>query len=362
MLRIGRPACRHARLSRLGALTSAVAALLVAGCTILTSERPDQVAADGRMPLGVYYALPKGLVNLVLLVDRASAIFHFDVTDPEFVPDPDHRYLMRYRPLPNYHDTFTVEVNDRAFIKKAHVTTKDETPTIIANIAKALGALGKFEAAILPSSGVDHLGTLTVDPTDPDAVARALRRLNRIARTYAEAALAHCGSGRGKDEEAGGGARCDRLARAAKGDPVVQLEITPPRPIVAGAPSDCTVGLCYRIKEPYIVSFSVGGRRFVKIIEVPNRAALVELDIRRAFLVQKIQNIDFDESGFLLKVDIHKPSELLAASELPLTVINAILDGMKIRVDLISEQRNLAQKQAAALQAQTKAMADARGQ
>jgi hypothetical protein len=87
---------------------------------------------------------------------------------------------------------------------------------------------------------------------------------------------------------------------------------------------------------------------------LPNRAELIGIDITRAFLVQKVQEIQFDDSGFLSNVKINKQSELLAASKLPLAVIDAVASGLALRVETIQSQRDLALKQAKLLEAQAK--------
>lgn len=124
----------------------------------------------------------------------------------------------------------------------------------------------------------------------------------------------------------------------------------------ASAPADCASGLCYRPKEPYKIVYSVGdkstfGGSDTVIVELPNKSPLVAVDISRAFFVNKVHNLAFDDDGFLTAVEINKPSELLAVSKLPLEVIGAVAEGLKARVELTNTQRDLAKREASLLQA-----------
>ena len=142
----------------------------VCGCTVLTSELPSQLATDGRMPAGVYYALPRGLVPVKLTVTKTTGRYFVAVMDPQFIPDPNHRYLMHYQPLPNYTDDITIEVNDRGLPQAVNSTTTDETPQIILNLAKFFGEISRQAGS--PATGADDLMTLTIDPTKEEEVAR----------------------------------------------------------------------------------------------------------------------------------------------------------------------------------------------
>jgi hypothetical protein len=122
--------------------------------------------------------------------------------------------------------------------------------------------------------------------------------------------------------------------------------------------ADCTIGVCYRPKQPFRLEYAVGAGRRSRIIEVPNESEIVAIDITRAFLVQKMQNITFDD-GYLRQIEIDKKSELLAAAKLPIDVLSAVADSLKIRVDTTTKRKELATKQLELLNAQ-KALAGER--
>ncbi len=127
-----------------------------------------------------------------------------------------------------------------------------------------------------------------------------------------------------------------------------------------GPPADCTIGVCYRPKEPYRIEYSLDDGKKTLVAELPNASDIVVIDIRRAFLVQKIQNITF-EGGFLKQLHIDKGSELLAASKIPIDILDAIASkGLVARAKITTERKNIAEKQTALLNAQ-KELATAQG-
>lgn len=340
------PHWRKAALRHVGqAAALGLTGLAVAACTVLSSALPEQLAADHVAPTGVFYALPKGLVAVTLSVSVDKGLYFLDIGEPEYSADPQQRYLFQYRPLPNYHDVVTFEVNDRGLLSKAFATTTDETPTIIVNLAKSLTSILGYEVATAPTQA-PLLTKLMVDFGRETDVARAKSWLNSSMRTHARKVADACR----KDQE--NSAPCDAFARIAAGGGGVVLSVIPPPPMAAGAPANCSVGLCYRPKEPYVVSFGVGVTRHVKIIELPNRATPVEIDITRAFFVSKIHEISFDGDGFLNNVRIEKPSELVEVSKLPLSVIDAMGNALSVRISVVTQQTNIARKKAALLESQ----------
>jgi hypothetical protein len=354
----------------------AIMGLAVASCTVLSSTSPDRLAADGHAPTGTFYALPMGLVPVTLKVKKATGRYYVDVGVPEYSPDPKHRYLLQYRPMPNYDDVIHVEVTPgTGLIKKINSTTTDQTPAIIANLTKLFSG-GGFEVSPGPA-GTEHVAGLKVDVSRETELAQAAARLNAIMRAHAGRNVVRCRA----DRDAGcnalysappctegaqacaaklaaclaeppKGPGCAAYAQVEAGSRQVRLRVEVPSSIPAGVPSDCTVGICYRPKEPYVIAFGVGGLEHVTIVELPNRAMPIELDFQRAFLVKKIQNIEFDDSGFLQEAYIEKESELVALAKLPLDIVGAVGDALALRVKVVTRQANVARKKAALLKAE----------
>jgi hypothetical protein len=119
------------------------------------------------------------------------------------------------------------------------------------------------------------------------------------------------------------------------------------RPAVA---RDCRQGLCYRPKETFRIEYSLDGGFDAVNIDLPNAADVVVIDIRRAFLVQKVQNMTFSE-GYLTQLHIKKGSELAALAAIPANVLNAVGEGLALNVNITTAQKNIVAEEVSLLKA-----------
>jgi len=144
-------------------------------------------------------------------------------------------------------------------------------------------------------------------------------------------------------------------------------------PVAVKVEPDCRVGLCYRVPEAWLLDIGIGEvilrlrdapkgkERYEPVHEgvrkalymMPNRSRLVEIDIRRAFLVNKVQSITFSDEGFLDTVQVTKPSEFAALSSIPLEILSAIADGLAIGVTYLENQTKDADAERALIEART---------
>jgi len=88
--------------------------------------------------------------------------------------------------------------------------------------------------------------------------------------------------------------------------------------------------LCFRTLKSSVLEFRFGSEKnmtpaWFKSVMIPDKKNVGVLDIGHAFLVHKVTKIGLDK-GILLSVNINTPSSALATAELPLDVINALLD------------------------------------
>jgi hypothetical protein len=342
----------HRRRSCLGSTQVCILSVLAAAscalgaCSVLSSDALDHVEGTGEERAGVYYALPMGLIDVRLSAKQETAEFDIAFDDVKFVADPAQRYLMRYRPLPNYEDDVEIEVSDKAFLSKVWATTEDKTDEIIVEIARIFKGFGAFQVGEAPA-GFITLATITVDPSEPARLHAAANFLNERARAYVKKAVAACAGAKTSG--------CERFSRLnSRKSRLIDLDVVPPEPIAETPVPDCSAGICYRVKEPYILEYSTDGVRRAKIVYLPNKAPLVEIDITRALFVSKIQKLQFDANGFLKQAYVEKNSELLAVSELPLNIINAISSTMPFRLKLQQKQIDLAEARAAEIDAKRK--------
>ena len=344
-----------AGLARTATLWAALAAVAIgsAGCAAVSSVTPLSQVQSGSAPNGVWYTLPRSIVDLRLTVIPGAAKFGLEVGNPRSIADPTHRYLLQYRPLPHYNDTIDIDVSPRGMLKKVTSRTKDETKQIILNIAKAFGAIGGgFEAGA--AGGASTLHTLTIDPTDEDEVRNAVTLLNRTLKKFAESRSNPTG---GCDPKQGQPRYFDPATRelclayqrlATRKRPVLDLKFIAANSIeggeihavslVGGPPADCSGGICYRPPVPYFYKAAIDGVATTGLMMLPNRSPVVVIDVRRGFFIEKIQNMQFDDDGFLQQFDVDKPSEIEALSLLPVEIIGAISEGLQLRIKVTQAQ------------------------
>ncbi len=378
----------------------------VAGCTILTSETPSEILSANRMQLGVAYNLPLSVIDVRLFVNPETAKFELDVSGPRSIPDPEQRYILRYRPLPNYDDIVDVTLTEKSFLQTIDSTTKDQTPDIIVNLFKTVGQIsGSFESAAI-GDGMKPISTVTFDPLNDNERKDALVNLNQALTAYSNARAKLChkdGTKPAKHNYVNRSvcARWDKFSEIAmtktggKGgrwnrqnvqEGPVRLRAVLAhsdhsknhhRPQITKAQyetepeefrdlrhGNCNVGICYRPLLPYYIFYQVTAYSDVQNLThyhrrgqkydatpsdenirhryalLPNKSPLVEIDIRRAFFVQKIQKIKFSAQGFLSELHVDKESELEAISVLPVSIITAVAEVLRFRVKILNSKKN----------------------
>ncbi len=347
MMRPASPCRRRTGWRLLGSAIALLAAAGLGACTVVSSSAITDLTSANEEARGVYYSLPMALVDVFLVVDPDRAEFRVVLGQERYVADPKQRFLMRHRPLPNYSDTIEVAVNSNSLISKVWATTEDQTDEIIVDLAKALQSLrpGGFQSSFRGNQV--KLATVTIDPSEPTQVSEAVGYFNQRARVYARNFHQTNCRAEFADEPA-----CRLYARYQREtNQLITLKVEPPALVEAVARADCGVGLCYRIKEPYLIGFTVDGVRGGGIVEIPNKAPLVEIDVRRALFVQKIQKIEFDANGFLKSAYVKKQSELLAVAKLPLNVVEAVGKSFPVRLTIQQKQFDLQQKRLGEIEA-----------
>lgn len=355
---------RVARLLRragIGNIGIAAAAMFmctaVPGCTALSSDTPESFAADGRPLEGVAYALPLYVMDFVLSVNPDSATFSVKPSEPRAIAASGHRYYLRYHPLPNYDDAINITVTGQGFLKSVTSNTTDRSGDIILNLVKSVTAFGPAFEAAPASPGEVQLTKLTVDPTNGRDLASLVNAFNGIIRNYAksqsfEGNPACKGKKLDKPEPGNktyypdihGKSLCDEYSSIASRDGYKQLvDIRLKR--LSGTlsqalltPPDCSAGLCYRPPMPYELKIGVRGSETRSVVLLPNEAPMVGIDIQRAFFINKVQTVEFDDNGTLKSMAVTKDSELLAISAFPIQVVSAIAESLRLRVSVLDNQ------------------------
>ncbi len=338
-----------------GRLGFVAACSALAACAVVSSEVLAPGSTAGNQRGAVTYALPTGLADITLFVKNDAAEYRLFVSEL-YVADPNKRFVMDYKPLPNYQDDITIKVRSNLLLESIRTDTEDKTGEIIVALAKAAREL-RFQSAPV-GDDFKKVANIKIDPTEPAQVARAAAFLSSKVRTSSQARYAASCT----DAAARKTRLCRTYARyGSAGSPdIVELVVEPPAALDAQAvAADCSVGLCYRVKEPYIVKHTIDGVRQATIVQLPNKSPLIELDVSRAFFVKKVQTINFDSNGFLTSASFDKKSELKAIASLPLQVVTAISSTLPIRYTIQERQNSLAEAQLASLDA-SEALARAR--
>jgi hypothetical protein len=352
----------------------------LAACTVLTSETPLQLLADGQEPVGVLYSLPLSVIDLTLSADKDGKLT-LQPSPARSIADPHHRYVLRYRPLPNYDDKVWITVNPSSLLKQAKADTVDQTPAIIVNFVKLFSKLsGGFEDGPVATGGM--IAKVTVVPTDAEDLERGLVRLNQALIAYATSAGGKCE--KIANTEYAKKALCLRnnkivkngetwlkyrentrlepnilrlapvqfwIKRASVAQPYVDDKTFRRRPAAVPPAADCSVGICYRPPLPYHFAYSVGAepaREFGarpgvehRVEFMPNEAQMVEIDIRRTFFGRKMLDINFDETtGFLASVEVQKDAEIVAMAKLPVQILKAMLSVLQFRLKILTSEYN----------------------
>jgi hypothetical protein len=320
-------------------------ALLATACTAITSDPVSLLSGSGAAPNGYYYALPRGFVEISLVAKPSTGEFRVEMGSPKFFPDPEHRYVLRYQPLPNYEDKITIKMGTggRPFLKQVKADTKDKTEDVFTYLAKAAVMGGRFEVA-----GADEtvLATRVIDPAVEARVTPAVAAFNSALNGFISEQIDEKCTAPAEEDAAAKKAReslCrayQALADRARQAPLIKLRFQRPVPIPAASPADCTIGLCYRPRERYLLTTSVDGTIYTDAVLLPNLATPVAIDITRAFLVHKIQDIQFDDDGFFKLMTVNKPSELKALASLPLEIVEAIADQLAVRANFLESQKS----------------------
>lgn len=333
---------------------SPIAALLLSGCAVLSSQplQPDQPAT------GLLYHLPKAVLPVQLvLVDDALLL---RVLPPRQVPDPAHRYLLRHPVSPFSSDNVKIELDSSGLLlAKLTMDSTDQSLAALTQVVRA-AAFGKAETA---AAGEQVLVEVDIDPDQAQAGdnQQALEDLHQaLWRQLAQWAPA-CST------EAGRAATPRRCALVADLSPQrrarsLSVSAQPLRALGAGGqpmpaqaqtvPPDCGQGVCYRSVQPHQLRLEVAGA-FTRsqVLMLPNGAPVVALPLGRAPFVKTEHTVDFGAGGAVTSLDTKRPSSALALLTWPADAYKSFMTStgelVKLRVDYNSSQVSLAESQLA---------------
>jgi hypothetical protein len=318
-----------------------LSAAACAGCVGLTSESGGE---------GLVYHLPKSILTITVREyhdieagrkwyqiageakvatskDNPALIESNKEIRDETIPDPDHRYVMHYRPSPLSDDRLCLARKPNGLLNDVVFAADDRTSEIVFNVARFVaGAVSPGEKKTgFTQTEADTTTTLKVrsyttkiDPFNDQDIAIfnaalqrtfkvhlkiSFKRMKELIENSASTWPQGCSLKDGGYDD-GKAAHCPRKVWEAR----------------CGRDT-----ICYRTKLKLPVDLKLDGNTVdINYASIINAWDIGSISVTRAFLVHKITKLRF-EDGALLAAVIRKPSEVEQASLLPLHVMNAAL-------------------------------------
>jgi hypothetical protein len=303
------------------------ASLLLAGCTVLHSSTQE---SDG----GIAYYLPKSVIVAKIDVTRRlkpevkegksdsdyEYIVNFNTegtgsekaTRGDTVPDLNQRFQLTYTQNPFFNDRYCVLTSPSNLLQSIEYATEDATPRIALALAELGRKAGRF-----------------VRRDEEEEARRADETYGSVIVTFDPF--------NDKDREAAE----QVIYRTFNHNVKVRFDFPDLDYLQPNPKNKCRGdrGVCFRtkIKTPMLLrdanSEAFGkpkskakGKALTTIVlvDVVNPHYTGYFDLDRAFMVEKIVRLKFDD-GALSQVIMRKPSEVLQTVKLPLAVVDTIL-------------------------------------
>lgn len=289
--------------------------LLLAGCTTMQSIRVYTTETPEAGPGISGYFLPKALIKLQAFCDK-SGNHRIKYIDTVFYPDPNHFYLLKYKPSVTSNDNIVLTQTSTGLLKTVNVTATEETGNIIINLAKAVAtAVTPPPLKMALEVPIEKLlYDAEFDPTDKGEMDRFIQELKKL--------------------------KCNERLN-------VKIYPEPNSPDLKPSPTSAS-GVFFRPLLPYKLTLTDEISTTELTVLLPNKAPVLSIDLSRAMFVTKVSDIEFN-NGILTKVTIKKPSEVLAVASIPIEIAKAIV---AIPAELIQIKINTASKEKALLESE----------
>jgi hypothetical protein len=318
--------------------TALCAAAALAACAAAGS------APGGLSGEGIAYSLPSARVLLTASLNQDRDSLLVEASEPAYVPDEDHSYVLRPYYSPANADKLQICVTPEGFLTTVNLESDGRLDESL--IAAAESAASLFESAARAENRI----ILFEEMIDPEAVAAnpaALRDLNfRL-----NAALSQM---RTKGREA-------RELNALKRHPQpVQVRVerlfrpAAPETVARGA-QDCAEGVCYRRLSTYALTlrFADGAQRMV-LFGAPNGSPTYVAPVDRGLFTTWKTDLTL-QNGVLTGYKIESGSELEAAAALPAEMVGAVIQGITKRGQLFNSRATLVEAETKLVEAQASA-------
>ena len=254
---------------------------------------------------GIVYYVPRSIVT-VTVTPQAGGDAQFSFT-ADHLPDVANRYALSYRSNPFFHDRLCVTIDhNTGYLTSIEYASEDKTPAIAVALAELAAKLkgggprppAGTAAAPPPTFAAPRIAPFSIkfDPLDAERVRSVNNEINR------------------------------RLG-LPPGSIAYRVEFPDLRSLKPQRQACDGKGVCFRTKIQTAVRVSRRERgyedeEYSQVL--PIYGPVGNLDLTRAFLVEKVMRLTF-EDGALEKVIMKKPSEALKAALLPLSVLDVLL-------------------------------------
>jgi hypothetical protein len=298
------------------------------GCTdaiVQSSQKPYNIHENVIGPNTLGYFLPKGVIRLSIKESTGALTLTIET---KYIPDPNHFYTLNYRPNAGYDDDINITLDANGMLSDINVTTTDKSVAIVGKLLEIAKEVAKIPLA-LPIKGKAEAFPLIDTIIDPDIFLD--HDQTKIDKLITELSP-----------------YIDKIYLTPQDQGVAKIEEPSPQN-----------GIYYRPLLPYELTL-IGKKPsfdFTKkeIIYLPNRSPILSLDVRRGPFIQKVSHLKFT-NGILTEIHITKPSEVLAALDIPLSIVKAIIslptDLIQFKIDYSSKQEALVQQLQSQLEAE----------
>jgi len=307
--------------------------VLFSGCSgpvIESSQGPHNVLADMKPSEAgaVGYFLPKSIIN----IKYNQKDKNFDISTKQ-VPDNNYFYTFRYIPNIFATDEVTVTLTKNGLLSSVKITAEDKWVEIIRNLVSIPSEAAKGLTMPAPSS-FEKLKLIDID-IDPDIFIYNKPEKQSII----------------DDLRNNLNITIDITRHDYKNNFNLSKEIVSQK------------GVYYRPLMPYDMLIRYEPKKITNddfpfenkvTLLLPNGAPILCLDITRGAFITKMIDVTFSE-GILKEVKTDKPSEILAALDIPLDVVRAFVklptDLIQIKIGYTKAETELLKQQAATIKA-----------
>lgn len=273
---------------------------------------------------GLPYYLPKGLIHVKVKRETGNTKrLAIEYAKVEIIPDGDYGYTLQYQSSSMSDDKVLVETTSTGLLKEITFTADERSDEFIVKFAE----VGKeiFKALTFTPHGIVQEGVIyeTVydclfDPFNPEELERVNKAVKDINSNF-------------------------EIKFPASNEKAAMY-------------SDCNANnVCFRTESLYPLIFEENNKEIQRVyIQLPDRTRIGNIAVTRAAFVNKVTKLTFN-SGVLTKLDITKPSETIAAIQIPIDIVKSIVsipgEIFKLRLDYSTASKQVLDAQKNELQA-----------